>query len=117
MSIVGDRRSRSKDHAMLITFRSKAAASITMFGEPAVALLKMMGQSGVAPGAIQGADVAAALARLKAAVGKAPAPAMSSQDEDSRGEPAIGLAKRALPLIDLLEKSVAAKADVVWESG
>lgn len=100
---------------MLITFRCKAAPNITMFGDVATKLLVMMGQSGVAPGAIQGDDIVAALARLRAAIGPAPdAPAPANEaDKDAP----VALFRRALPLVDLLERAVKAKADVVWDKG
>ena len=103
---------------MLIVFRSTTAASITMFGEVGTALLKLMGQSGVTPGALQGADVGAALARLKAGVAGTPrAPAASDDHDDDEGADRIDLSKRAIPLIDLLERSSKAGVDVVWEKG
>lgn len=104
---------------MLITFRCKAAASITMFGDVAVKLLEMMGQSGTAPGAIQGDDVARALANLRAAIGPPPPPppVAPAPDADRGAEAPVALYRRALPLIDLLERAVKAKADVVWEKG
>jgi Domain of unknown function (DUF1840) len=112
---------------MLITFRSNAAGPIMMFGEVGTALLKMMGQSGVVPGAITGADVPRALAQLKAAVAaeKAkPAPDGAAKEEDDLGDSSsgriarpVGIATRAVPLLDLLERAAKANADVLWEGG
>ena len=107
---------------MLITFRSKATGPIMMFGEIATQLLKMMGQSGEVPGAIVGADVPRALANLKAAVAATKAaaggkPAVEEEDDSSSGRIArpVGIATRAVPLIDLLERAAKAGAEVVWE--
>lgn len=98
---------------MLVTFTTKAHADITMFGDVALAMLKMMGHSATVPGAIQAVDVPAALSRLTAAIDaeKAPPP-VANNDAD---EPGVGMATRALPLIDLL--AAAAKADcyVMWD--
>ena len=53
---------------MLVTFSCPAHADITMFGDVAIRLLELMGHSGTVPGALLAEDVAAALARLEAAV-------------------------------------------------
>ena len=88
-----------------------------MFGDVGTQLLKLMGQSGVAPGAITGTDVGRALAQLKAAVGAMPkvpaAPAAATRDPEA--EPPVALSRRALPLIDLLDRATQAGDDVVWE--
>src|SRR5690554_3533439 len=102
---------------MLVTFKTKAYANITMFGDVAVKLLHMMGHSGTVPGAILADDVPAYLERLKAAIAaeklKA-APEQPRSDED--GEPPVSIAKRALPLIELLEAAARGHNDVLWES-
>ena len=106
---------------MLITFRSNAAGPIMMFGEVGTTLLKMMGQSGVVPGAITGEDVQRALAQLKSAVAaekdKPAAKGKEDEDDSSAGRIArpVGIATRAVPLVDLLERASKAKADVLWE--
>lgn len=106
---------------MLITFRSKATGPIMMFGDVATTLLKMMGQSGEAPGAIAGEDVGRALAKLKAAVADAKAAGKPASDEDegdssaSRIARPVGIATRAVPLVDLLERAAKAGAEVIWE--
>ncbi len=97
---------------MLVKFDSKVAA-ITMFGEVAVTLLKAMGQSGVVPGALLAQDIPPALERLRRAVSGAP---REGEDAGER-EPKVSLAQRAFPLIDLLERSAKAGADVIWDKG
>jgi hypothetical protein len=124
---------------MLVTFKSKATESITMFGDVAAPLLKMMGASGKVPGALSAGDVAGALQhletsveRLKAQTHAQPAaPAAMNEDwggEDDESankddgkagdkdrEPPVAIATRAVPLISLLKRAAAAKADVIWE--
>lgn len=102
---------------MLVTFTTKAYADITMFGDVAVTLLKMMGHSGTVPGAIVAADVPAALDRLRRAIDTdkgAPAgrPEAPPGDDD---DPPVSLARRALPLLELLAAAAARKADVMWK--
>ena len=102
---------------MLVTFSCPAYADITMFGNVAVRLLKLMGHSGAVPGALLAEDVEAALARLEAAVEadeQLPQPDESVQGEDD--EPAVSLAHRALPLIELLRAAAKAKCNLMWDS-
>ena len=98
---------------MIVTFTTKTYPDITMFGNIALSLLKMMGHSTKVPGAILAADVPAALGSLKAGIAalKEPPP---NEDDDEDG-PAVSLAHRALPLIELLEAAIAADANVMWK--
>ena len=100
---------------MLVKFDTKVGA-ITMFGDIAVALLKAMGNSGTVPGALLAQDIPPALERLKAAVAAAPA-AEGGRGEQEQKEPKVSLRQRAYPLIDLLERSAKAGADVLWDKG
>lgn len=95
---------------MLITFHTDAFADITLFGEVGLGFLKLMGHSGTVPGAILAADVPAALAGLRAGVTAAAPVAQTDTDE-----PAVSVSNRALPLIQLFEAAIAAKADVMWD--
>lgn len=102
---------------MLVRFDSKVG-TFTMFGDIAVQLLKMMGHSGTVPSAILAADIPAAAARLKAAVAAAPEPPEEPAEPGGKPqEPRVSLRQRAFPLIDLLERSAKAGADVMWEKG
>ena len=98
---------------MLVTFTTDAYADITMFGDLALAMLKMMGHSTTVPGAILAADVPAALSRLTAAIEaeKASPPVV---DKDTN-EPAVSMAHRALPLIDLLAAAAKPESNVMWK--
>jgi Domain of unknown function (DUF1840) len=119
---------------MLVTFKSKATESITMFGDVAAPLLKMMGASGKVPGALGAEDVAGALQQLETSVerlkaqthAQPAAPAAMNEDwggEDEGGkkdddkdrEQPVAIATRAVPLISLLKRAAAAKAEVIWE--
>lgn len=100
---------------MLVTFHSKAYADITMFGEVAVSLLKMMGLSGDVPSAIQAEEIPAALEKLKTALNRAEESALPKRGEGDE-PPAVALSQRAMPLIKLLEASVAANTHVMWDA-
>jgi hypothetical protein len=100
---------------MLVRFDSKVG-TFTMFGDVAVELLRMMGHSGTIPSALLAADIPAALARLKPAVARAPEPAAPDVEPGEKGaKPRVSLRQRAFPLIDLLERSANAGADVMWD--
>ena len=98
---------------MLVTFTSDAYSDVTMFGDVALAMLKMMGVSATIPSAMLAADVPAALSRLTAAIdtGKTALP-FAGKDA---GEPAVSMAHRALPLINLLTAAAKAEAYVMWK--
>jgi hypothetical protein len=102
---------------MIVRFDSKVGG-FTMMGDVAVTLLRMMGHSGTVPSAILAADIPAAVARLRAALAALPPPAAEpdtdGDDEDDRRRDAVPLPHRAVPLIDLLERSAAANVDVTW---
>jgi hypothetical protein len=113
---------------MLVTFRSTATESITMFQDVAVQLLKLMGATGRIPGALGPEDVPAALRQLEHATeqikaGTHATPARPADNEDSKNEDEdedreapVDLATRAVPLLSILKRAAAAKAEIVWES-
>ncbi|MCA0403730.1 MAG: DUF1840 domain-containing protein [Proteobacteria bacterium] len=97
---------------MLVTFTCKEYENITMFGDIATKLIKMMGHSGTTPGAIKGEDVAEALNNLEKALGKK---SPETNAEDAEGEPVVSLRNRAIPLLNMLKKAAANKADIMWK--
>ena len=82
-------------------------------------MLKMMGHSTNVPGAILAEDVPAALSRLSAAIDKEKATQpVEVKDGDGDGdedEPAVSMAHRALPLINLLAAAVKTNSTVAWK--
>ena len=100
---------------MLVTFTSPAYADITMFGDIAVRLIKLMGHSGTVPSALAAEDVQPALARLEAAVEAEEKLKASESPETNKDEPAVSLAHRALPLIELLKAAAREESHVMWD--
>ena len=98
---------------MLIEFSGKTTGSVLMFGKVATDLLKMMGQSSNNEGAISAEDVPVALENLKQALGRLPE--NDSEEEDNPALPEVSLKTRAVPLLALLEESVASKGYVMWK--
>jgi hypothetical protein len=105
---------------MLITFKTPVYADITMFGDVAKALIKMMGHSGTIPGAILAEDVPTALEKLRAAVEHNPNAPLNPHRDDDDDRPSgesVSLAKRALPLLELLEAAARDGKNVMWDQG
>jgi len=104
---------------MLVTFSCPAYADITMFGDIAIRLLKMMGHSGTVPSALLADEILEHRLKLESAI-KADAASTATTRAQQRGEdeePAVSLAHRALPLIELLKAAERDKCDVMWHSG
>ena len=105
---------------MLVTFKSKAAADVPMYLENAKALLDILGKplepAANPKGIITAEDVPAALAKLKAAADASKADQKATGTlEDDKGQPlSVGLAQRACPLIDMLERAAKDRREVVW---
>jgi hypothetical protein len=112
---------------MIVSFVT-ANGHLQMHGEAAVALLRLMGHSGTVPGAILAAGLPEALAALRGgletsgdAVVPAPPPRPESgddTDDDDAHKPsieAVRLRTRAVPLLALLERAIAAGSDLMWE--
>lgn len=110
---------------MLVVFRSKAAAEIYMYAEHAKMLLEIVGkpfEPEQAPrGVITAEQVPQALAALRAAKAKSTEEqkrAGNNEDEPSEKPDAmalpVGLAQRAYPLIEMLERAQKTDAVVTW---
>lgn len=93
----------------LVTFHSRAAADFSMFEDVAVSLLRKMGHSGTVPSAILPGDIPLALQRLKVALGAE----LEAQPDD--GEERVSLSHRAWPLLRMLEASLVAECEVMWD--
>lgn len=101
---------------MLIEFSGERTGSVVMFGTIATRLLKMMGQSGNEEGAIRADDVPEALKKLKAALDTTPASDNNNQKNDDQDEEEdVSIQTRAVPMINLLEESIAENSYVMWK--
>lgn len=98
---------------MLITFHSDAYENITYLGDVAKKLLALMGHSGTVPGAIKAHDLPEALHHLQKGLAKSNRFSNAEDDED---EIEIGLPTRAIPLINMLEYSIRAECDILWDA-
>ena len=104
---------------MLVTFQSKATADVSMYPEHAKALLALVGKSlepeSAPRGIITAAENPGALAKLKSAADASRQSEKGRQQDDDRDQQiSVGLAQRAFPLIDMLERAGKEGVDVVW---
>lgn len=99
---------------MFVTFHCDAYENISYFNGVAKQLLSLMGHSGTVPGALKFEQVPEALGNLQRGLGleKGKVPIFQGKDDDDDSE--ISLAKRAIPLIHLLEAASKDNCDVLW---
>jgi hypothetical protein len=108
---------------MLVTFNSKAGPDIVMFGDVAKRLLQLIGKEPGDQGVVTAEQLPEAIARLKAAIAADKAARVGKTVEelpayeptaDGGTRPYVNLANRALPLLDLFERSLRSDTPVVW---
>ncbi len=97
---------------MLIEFKSEHDGSLVLFGKVATDLLEMMGTSGRSEGALRSEDVPGALTRLKDNLTQRANADTEDGDEDADEVP---INRRAVPVIELLEKTVASGGYFMWQ--
>jgi hypothetical protein len=95
---------------MLMAFHSMAAGEILMFGDVARQLLELMGKEPLDEGVVTVEQLPEAIARLKAVI------AEGEPDRDDDDPSHVGLARRAFPLVALLERSLKRGKPVLWGS-
>jgi hypothetical protein len=108
---------------MLYKFKSKATSDLIMLGPDAQRLLKLMGSDAGPKGIFTVEQQPEAIAALEAAIAQDEARMAEMQAkrvaEGVDVEPAapketVSLKRRAQPLLEMLRRSLTAKADVVW---
>lgn len=108
---------------MIVTFKSAAGADVIYFGDVAQRLMALMGKEAGPKGIITVEQLPEAIARLKAAIAEDRERHLRLVQDEERGtetaegggtRPAVSLTQRALPLLALLEESLAEKKPVVW---
>ena len=108
---------------MLYKFVSRATAELILLEPDGKKILQMIGKDPSPTGIITVAQIPAAIQALQAAVAaedersKQPAEAIDKDAEDEDGKDVkatVGLKQRAVPFIDMLQRSAAEGADVVW---
>jgi hypothetical protein len=103
---------------MLYKFKSSAAGDVIMMGPTGDAVLRAMGREPSPQGIIEVADMAGAMAALERATAedeaaRAPGDQDAGGDDDKRRDP-VALRHRVWPLIEMMKRSSAANAPIVW---
>ena len=100
----------------MITFQSDASGDVMMFDDAAHRMMEIMGKDVSKRGVITVEQMPECIARLKAAIAEDRAKANPAGDEaEETGVAArVSLAQRALPLLELLERSLAREKQVLW---
>lgn len=105
----------------MIVFRSDAAADIMMFDDVARRMMDIMGREFSTRGILTVEQLPEAIARLRAAVADDRARHAGEHDQpETEAAPGggqrayVGLAQRAVPLIEMFEYSLKAGKPVTW---
>lgn len=105
---------------MLYKFKSRATADVIMLEPQGRQILQIIGKAPGASGIVTAAQIPAAIAALEAAVAAdevRPPAADDAQEGDEEGAEradTVRLRQRAAPFIEMLRRSAAEGADVVW---
>jgi hypothetical protein len=102
----------------MITFRSEVGPDIMMFNDVAHHMMQLMDKEQTDRGVVTVEQLPGAIAHLKSAAAldrtQQPAAAVDDEDEENEATRPVGIAQRAVPLIELLEISLARNKPVTW---
>ena len=105
---------------MIYKFKSKAAGDVIMTGPAGDGVLRLMGKEPAAQGIIEVGAMRAAIAALEQAVAaEESARAQAEKDAAAEGSTCapregVTLRQRAWPLVEMMKRSMAEGADIVW---
>lgn len=108
---------------MIVTFKSAACADVIYFGDVAKRMMELMGKEPDEKGIVTVEQMPDAIARLQAAIAEDKErhrrhvlgdTSATEAAEDGGTRPHVSLTQRALPLLAMLEESLAEKKTVVW---
>lgn len=98
---------------MLVTFKSAASGDLVMFEKNGKELLALLGKD---PGATRGVvtveQLPSAIAALRTAMAEEKASQAKQVTEEIEGE--VKLSQRAMPLLDMLERSLQEREPATW---
>ena len=105
---------------MIYKFKSKAAGDVIMMGPAGDDVLRLIGKSPAATGIVEVATMASAIAAIEQAIradeaarAQAAKEAASEGPKPARGD-GVTLRQRAWPLVEMMKRSMAENADIVW---
>jgi hypothetical protein len=99
-------------------FKSKADGDLIMLAPVGDQILRILGREPAPKGIIEVAALPQAIAALEQAIAAAEAARGAARkdddDDEADGANAIGLQQRAWPLLEMMRRSLAERADIVW---
>lgn len=99
-------------------FKSKADGDLIMMTPVGEQILRIVGREPAPRGIIEAAALPQAIAALEQAIAAAEKSRgegrRGDDDEDAGGATAVGLAQRAWPMLEMMRRSLAERADIVW---
>ena len=99
----------------MYVFKSKADGDLLMMDPVGDQLLRILGREPSKQGILEVAALPGAIAALQQAVAEADRQRAGRDDEErDGGAVAVGLGQRAWPLIEMMKRSLAERADIVW---
>jgi hypothetical protein len=105
---------------MIYKFKSKAAGDVIMMGPAGDEVLRVIGKPAAAQGIIEVAAMASAIVAIEQAVGADEAARAQAEKEAAaegrklRPGDGVTLRQRAWPLVEMMKRSSAENADIVW---
>ena len=104
---------------MHYVFKSKADADLIMMATVGDHLLRIVGKEPAPQGIIECATIPAAIGAIEQAIAAEDEAARRDRDgqdadEDVVGGQRVGLRQRAWPMLEMMKRSVADHADIVW---
>ena len=105
---------------MIYKFKSKAAGDVIMTGPAGDDVLRVIGKTPVAQGIIEIGSMGAAIAAIEQAVAAdESARAQAEKEAAAEGQKlgprdGVTLRQRAWPLAEMMKRSMAESADIVW---
>lgn len=102
---------------MLIIFKSTASADVVIFEENAKQILSVIDSDlSTAQGIITVEQLSGAISKIKAAIAsdKLTPLQQKSDEEEAESGPYVSFSQRALPFLELLERSFKEKMPIVW---
>ena len=105
---------------MIYKFKSKAAGDVIMMGPTGDDVLRLIGKTPAAQGIVEAASMAAAIAAIEQAVAADEAARVQAEkDAAAEGKKlaprdGVSLRQRAWPLAEMMKRSMAEGADIVW---
>ena len=97
-------------------FKSRADADLLMMAPVGDQILRIVGREPAAQGIIEAAALPQAIRALEEAIAAAELARRDAKgdDDDERGAEAVGLQQRAWPMLEMMRRSLAERADIVW---